>query len=196
MEVIRLVEVGKVDRSVIGFVAASLGDNLSARPVVRERPLDIGFAFDPRRGQYCSTDILAALLRLGPDDGGGHAVTEATRSGDGGEKILGIADVDLFIPIFTFVFGEAQLGGRAAVLSLARLRQEFYGLPPREDLLYLRAEKEAMHELGHTFGLVHCRRYECAMHVSNSVEEVDLKSNLYCESCEALRGAHAAQASP
>jgi archaemetzincin len=174
MEDILLVEVGKVDRSVIGFVAACLRDNLAVRPAMRHKPIDVRSALDPRRGQYSSTEILAALLRLGSD---------------AGERVLGIADVDLFIPIFTFVFGEAQLGGRAALMSLTRLRQEFYGLPPSEDLLYLRAEKEAMHELGHTFGLVHCRSYDCAMHFSNSVEEVDLKSNTFCESCEAFRRA-------
>ena len=64
-----------------------------------------------------------------------------------GAKILGVTDLDLFIPVFTFVFGEAQLGGCAALISTRRLRQEFYGLPPDTGLLFTRAEKEAVHEL-------------------------------------------------
>jgi archaemetzincin len=92
----------------------------------------------------------------------------------------------LFIPIFTFVFGEAQLGGRAALVSVRRLRQEFYGLAPDKAMLYARAEKEVLHELGHTLGLVHCRSFECVMRFSNSIEEVDLKSSDFCESCGAL----------
>jgi archaemetzincin len=99
-------------------------------------------------------------------------------------KVLGIASVDLFVPVLTFVFGQAQLGNRAAVLSTYRLHQDFYGLPEDEDLFFHRCEKEAVHELGHTFGLVHCRDSECVMHLSNAIEQVDQKTAAFCEVCK------------
>ena len=85
--------------------------------------------------------ILRSLLNLKPE---------------GENRLLGITDVDLFIPMLSFVLGQAQLGGPTAVVSVARLRQEFYGLPPDLPLLRARAVKEAVHEIGHTFGLTHC----------------------------------------
>jgi len=167
---IQLVAVGNVDRPVLEFLAAILADSL-LRPVsIREGTVDPGDVYDLVRRQYHSTEILAKLVGLGAAPN---------------QKILGVADVDLFIPILTFVFGEAQLGGPTALLSTYRLRQEFYGLPADEDLLYRRAEKEAIHELGHTFGLVHCRNFQCVMHYSNSIEQVDLKESAFCPDCHA-----------
>lgn len=95
-------------------------------------------------------------------------------------------EVDLFIPILTFVFGQAQLGGRVALMSAHRLHPQFYGLPEDKKLFYSRCEKEANHELGHTRGLTHCRSYDCVMHVCNSVEQVDLKRSSFCATCDAL----------
>jgi archaemetzincin len=102
-----------------------------------------------------------------------------------GAKILGVTEVDLFIPIFTFVFGEAQVGSSLALTSTHRLQQQFYGLPEDRESLFARAEKEAVHELGHAFGLPHCRSFDCVMRFSNSVEEVDLKACNFCQLCEA-----------
>jgi archaemetzincin len=99
-----------------------------------------------------------------------------------------VTDLDLFIPIFTFVFGEAQVGGGVALMSTHRLHQEFYGLPEDTRLLFARAEKEAVHELGHTYGLAHCRSFDCVMHFSNSVEQVDLRPGDFCQSCAARWG--------
>jgi archaemetzincin len=87
------------------------------------------------------------------------------------------------------VFGEAQFDNPASIISVHRLRQQFYGLPEDLDLLYLRTEKEAVHELGHSFGLIHCRDYRCVMFLSYSVEDIDLKSPTFCPKCRAaLRG--------
>ena len=99
-------------------------------------------------------------------------------------KILGLIDKDLCIPILTFVFGEAQLGGMASVVGLARLRQEFYGLPPDSDIFHERIRKESLHELGHNFGLTHCRDRECVMYLSNTVRDVDQKGFTYCQDCD------------
>ena len=88
-------------------------------------------------------------------------------------------------PVLTYVFGEAQLGGRAAVVSLHRLDDELYGLPPNPKRLFQRLVKEAVHELGHTFDLVHCHEDGCVMASSTYVEEIDLKSERFCASCRA-----------
>lgn len=125
-------------------------------------------AYDPARGQYRSTRLLERLL---------------TGPGSAAERVLGVTAVDLFVPILTYVFGEAQLGGRAAVASIHRLRPEVYGLPADDDLVAERAEKEALHELGHTWGLRHCPDPACVMHASTYAEEIDLKPAALCDRC-------------
>ncbi len=124
-------------------------------------------AFDPRRRQHASGTILKWLLEVGPPEG----------------KVLGVTDRDLFIPILTYVFGEAQLGGRAAVVSLARLVEDVELLGPQ--LLVERLAKEAVHEVGHTFGLVHCDVEGCVMGRSPAVREVDAKLAEPCAECRA-----------
>lgn len=131
---------------------------------------DLRFAFDPRRGQYASFSILELLVRLCPVD----AV-----------KLLALADCDLFIPVLTFVFGHAQLDGRVAVVSFARLRQEFYGLAANREVFLERAYKEALHETGHTFGLVHCADRTCAMSLATGVRQIDQKRAAFCAACAA-----------
>ncbi|MBI4429387.1 MAG: hypothetical protein HY562_09750, partial [Ignavibacteriales bacterium] len=98
-------------------------------------------------------------------------------------KILCITALDLFVPVLTFVFGEAQLDGSAAIVSSHRLDESFYGLPKNQEILEHRLLKEAVHELGHTYGLVHCHDYECVMHSSTSVEEIDVKGTTFCTRC-------------
>jgi len=127
-------------------------------------------AWDPARAQYQSVEIMKALVRAAPAD--------ATR-------VLGLTECDLAIPLLTFLFGQAQLDGKVAVVSLHRLRQEFYGLPADENLLHERLAKEILHELGHTFGLTHCPQQTCAMSLSTHIEFVDAKSAGYCEPCAA-----------
>jgi archaemetzincin len=97
--------------------------------------------------------------------------------------------VDLAIPMLTFLFGQAQFEGPVAVVSLCRLHQEFYGLPGQESLLRERTVKEVLHELGHTFGLVHCSDPRCAMSLATHIELVDAKAEQYCARC----GLHLAQ---
>jgi archaemetzincin len=125
-------------------------------------------AFDPRRGQHSSTAILKWLVAR---DQPGH-------------RMLAITDADLFIPVLTFVYGEAQLGGRAAVVSTARLLVDQGG---RHDaaLAADRIVKECVHELGHTFGLLHCDSPGCVMRRSVNAIEVDAKTMTLCGPCEA-----------
>jgi archaemetzincin len=122
-------------------------------------------AFDARRKQHASGIILRWLLQVGPPHG----------------KVLGITDRDLFIPILTYVFGEAQLGGRAALVSTARLVEDVELLGPQ--LLVERLAKEAVHEVGHAYGLVHCDTEGCVMGRSPAVREVDAKSSELCREC-------------
>jgi archaemetzincin len=124
-------------------------------------------AFNVSRQQYSSTEILAGLA--------GRALP--------GTRLLAVTSSDLYVPVLTFVFGEAQLEGACAVVSTWRLRQEFYGLPADARLLQDRLLKEAVHELGHTFALAHCQEYECVMAPSHAVEWIDLKSHLFCPGC-------------
>lgn len=134
----------------------------------RSRRPDPAPAFDASRNQYYSSLILAALLR-------------SFDSFEG--KILAVTNADLFIPVLTFVFGEAQLDGKAAIVSTRRLDERFYGLPEDRARFEERLLKEAVHELGHTFGLLHCRQFDCVMHSSTAVEEIDVKSSAFCSSC-------------
>ena len=130
------------------------------------RPAD---AYDPRRRQVSSSRLLGWLLEGAPEDA---------------ERLVGVTDEDLFIPVLTFVFGEAQLEGRAAVVSTARLSPQ-PGAPGGAGLLGARLSKECVHELGHTYGLLHCERAQCAMSRSASVFAVDVKAPVLCGDCRA-----------
>ena len=94
-------------------------------------------------------------------------------------RLLVVTDVDLAIPMLSFLFGQAQLDGRVAVVSLCRLQQEFYGLPQGTSVRE-RLTKEVLHEMGHTFGLIHCSEQKCAMSLSTHIGMVDTKSEQYC----------------
>lgn len=168
MREIRLFRVGKIDLALAGFLGAAIGERLGLNCFLSDKTIDAESAYSPLRRQYNSTHLLSKLAQ----------------HGSGGEvKLLGIADVDLYMPVLTFVFGEAQLGNNAAIVSVYRLRQSFYGLPEDEVLFYERCEKEALHELGHTFGLIHCADFSCVMHFSNSVENIDMKGSDFCQKC-------------
>jgi archaemetzincin len=127
---------------------------------------DLAQAYDPERKQYFSSKLLASLEKEGGD-----------------ERVVGVADVDLYVPRLYFVFGEADVGSGTAIVSLCRLRQEYYGLAPDEALFLERATKEIVHELGHTFGLGHCPNNKCVMHFSNSLADTDLKEAHFCNKC-------------
>ena len=98
-------------------------------------------------------------------------------------RILGVTDVDLYASGLNFIFGEAQLQGEAALISLYRLRPEFYGEPSNWNLFAERAVKEAVHEIGHTLGLRHCPNPTCVMHFSLHIGMTDRKRGEFCESC-------------
>jgi len=163
-----LVTIGAVPSRVLEWVE-SAATEWCPWPVRRLPGLEIPrSAYDARRQQYHSLEIMKAVARSAP----------------GGEyRILGVTEVDLAIPTLTFVFGQAQVDGPVAVLSLARLRQEFYGLTADEVVLRERVVKEVLHELGHTFGLTHCRDSKCAMSLATHIGLVDSKEESYCARC-------------
>ena len=98
-------------------------------------------------------------------------------------KVIGLLDVDLFIPIFTHVFGEAQQGGKSALISLYRLKNNPNGTAPPESILLERAAKVALHEAGHLFNLFHCMDERCLMHFSGNPKDLDAVPLQFCRYC-------------
>jgi len=157
----------EVERDAVAVVAGRLATEFGG-PV---RTMELGgveFAHDPVRRQYGSIPILDMLLGRCPPDAA---------------RLLAVTEHDLFIPVLTFVFGQAQLGGRVGVVSFARLRQEFHGLAPNREVFLERARKEALHETGHLFGLVHCAERTCAMSLATTVRQIDRKDDAFCAAC-------------
>jgi archaemetzincin len=170
MSLIQLLPIGEADVSLLGSLGPALAAEFGVPCEILGAGLDPAPSLHPERQQYFSTDILIRMQQyLAPNSG----------------WLLGVTPLDLYIPILTFVFGEAQLDGTCAVVSTHRLRQEFYGLPADSELLQARLLKEAVHELGHTLGLAHCDDYRCAMAAAHAVELIDLKGSSLCVDCRA-----------
>jgi archaemetzincin len=164
----------EVEREALAVVTARVVAEFGG-PVRGMELGSVDFAFDPDRRQYGSIPVLDMLVRRCPRDAG---------------KLLAVTERDLFIPVLTFVFGQAQLGGRVGVVSFARLRQEFYGLAANREIFLERACKEALHETGHMFGLVHCAERKCAMSLATTVRQIDLKEDAFCAACGARLQRH------
>ncbi len=168
MRNIHLLAVGDVDRLLLEDLSDALAGAFRLDCRILPARLAADFALHPTRMQVHSTEILGRLPGFVQHDTW---------------RLLGVTEMDLYIPILTFVFGEAQVGNSCAVVSTHRLRQEFYGLPPDANLLMDRLLKEAVHELGHTLRLPHCEDYRCAMAPSHAVEWIDLKGSALCVDC-------------
>lgn len=165
---VELVGVGAVPPAALRVLREDLV-RLLAHPVwLSDREIDPAPAFDSRRRQYEATRLLAILLDPLPD---------------AGVMRIGITDVDLFLPVFTHVFGSAQLGGPAGIASSFRLQPDSGPPAYREHLLRERLVKESVHELGHTLGLAHCREALCVMNPSRLPEQIDVKNANFCSAC-------------
>jgi archaemetzincin len=169
--ILALAAAGAVDGEALDVARASLAGRIGL-PAERTTPLaPPTYAYDAERRQFSSTLIMREGLAHFPA---------------GAEKLLVVTEADIFIPMLSFVYGQAQLDGPVAVLSLARLRQEFYGLPANRSLLLVRVAKEALHEVGHTFGLTHCMDPGCAMSLATNIRQLDAKGRDFCASCAIL----------
>ena len=165
---ILLVAVGEIDRSVMDWLKNDLTKVFNKQVFIGKGMPEPDDAYHKKRNQYLSTAILNAIMEQKE-----YALYE---------KILGMVDHDLFVPELNFVFGQASL--KAAVISLTRLRQTFYHLPEDQNLFHQRVLTEAVHELGHTYGLGHCGNPRCVMFFSNSLEDTDRKGSEFCPSCK------------
>ena len=165
---IDLQPIGEIDSSVLAGISTGLvsafGNPVRLKPVIS---IPEG-SYIADRNQYLADPVLADLKRY--------------QTGD--RRLLGVSDVNLFSRGLNFVFGQADYTNRIAVISLTLLKQENYGLPGDTALLIDRAQKEAVHELGHTFGLGHCQDGACVMHFSNSLIDTDVKKINFCRRCQ------------
>lgn len=167
---ILIAPIGDVDPRLVAAVGREVQRVFRAPPRVNTVLSDLSFAYDAGREQYHSTPILQRLAEAAPS---------------GALRVLAIADVDLFIPILTHVYGEAQLGGTACIVSTHRLNSGPETLRSPE-IAVGRVAKEAIHELGHTFNLRHCPDAACIMHYCRSESDVDRKSNDLCRYCRVI----------
>jgi archaemetzincin len=135
---------------------------------IREGHLDLSEFYDSGRRQYNGAKLLKEVDTLFASDE---------------YKTLGLFSIDLFIPILTYIFGQAFLSGRSGIASHYRFSNERYGMSTDDRLIFDRFQKEIIHELGHTFGLVHCHVPDCVMRSSTYVEDIDQKSSSLCQSC-------------
>jgi archaemetzincin len=162
--------IGDLDSSLIDKIMKGVSDCFGY-PAIKDSLIeDMEFAFDSVREQYNSTLLLEKLCPLT------HANTI---------KVLAVCDRDLFIPILTHVYGEAQLNGKASVISIYRLKDNL-PLINGQSVFFQRVIKEAVHELGHTFNIRHCPNKSCAMHYCHSIGDVDNKSNQLCRYCDIM----------
>src|SRR6516165_8448309 len=131
MKILQLLPIGVCDGRILTELGPAMANLFHLPCEVLPRQLDPEFAFHGERQQYHSSELLHAMQGLvGPDSW----------------RVLGVTMLDLYIPILTFVFGEAQIGGPCGIVSGHRLRQEFYGLSPNSEILQERLRKEAVHE--------------------------------------------------
>ncbi|MBE0653950.1 MAG: archaemetzincin family Zn-dependent metalloprotease [Bacteroidales bacterium] len=163
-----LVTCGTFEKEITDCVASHIERELKFAVLLKRCTLDLGNFYNPGRRQYDANLILKAISERVPE---------------GFIKAIGLLKVDLYIPILTYIFGQGFLNGHTAIASLFRLRNELYGLKPDNNLLLERFSKVVLHELGHTFGLIHCLDPVCIMRSGTYVEDLDQKDVHFCHSC-------------
>ncbi len=166
-----IVQMGSLDQRILLYAKVVLEGVFNEKVDIYVFTHDMDYAYHKRRKQYYSTKFLKKLEELELDEY---------------DRVLGIIDVDLYAPELTFVFGEADLKSRVSIISLTRLRQEFYNLPADIALFNQRLITEAVHELGHTYGLRHCDLDKCVMFLSRTLSDTDKKGSLFCRKCNKM----------
>ena len=163
-----LIHFGPFEKEVINWISEDVTFAFHHPVRVRECNRDLSEFYSPGRRQYDANKILQLVSEISPP---------------GAIKTFGLLQVDLFIPILTYIFGQAILNGGTGIGSIYRLRNELYGLKQNTILQFNRLRKVVIHELGHTFGLIHCYHDTCVMRSSTYVEDIDQKEIHFCRSC-------------
>lgn len=96
---------------------------------------------------------------------------------------LGLTGEDISLPFLTYVYGEAQIGGKAGVISTCRLGMTKKGAAVKKSKMYERLAKVSVHETGHLLGLLHCSRPECVMNFSAGLDHLDRLTLAFCSGC-------------
>lgn len=170
---ITLITFGQLERDFLERIAGSVMNEFQAGVKLMEAHMDLSDFFDPSRRQYNGNKLLKRVATMHQSDD---------------EIVIGLFYVDLFIPILTYIFGQAMLNGHAGIASTYRLMNERYGLPSDQNVLEHRFTKEIIHEIGHTYGLIHCHSPVCVMRSSTYVEDIDLKERHLCNQCRSMAG--------
>jgi archaemetzincin len=171
LQYITLVSFGYFDDDFLKSVAEAVKNEFPLSVNIKEGHIDLSEFYDPIRRQYNGVKLV-------------HEVENSFSSDTA--KTIGIFNVDLFIPILTYIFGQAFLNGRTGIASYYRLSNERYGINSDDKIVLGRFIKEVIHELGHTFGLIHCHIPTCVMRSSTYVEDIDQKSTHLCLNCRKL----------
>jgi archaemetzincin len=166
--IIGVVPVGDVPELAPKVIAAHITGYLKIPAEILTPLAHPAYAFDEARLQYDAGKILSFLESCPYDNY---------------DKIIGVFNVDIFVPTFTHVFGEAKQAGMHALVSLFRLGEEKQGDNPSSALLFERAAKVALHELGHLFNLSHCEHKNCLMHYSGGLTDLDYVPLYFCGYC-------------
>ncbi len=165
---ITLISFGQFDKDILNQTCDAVMQEFHFSTIFKEGHLDLGEYYDSPRRQYNGNRLLKEVDDMYSPDS---------------IKIMGLFNVDLYIPILTFIFGQAYLNGRSGIASIYRLSNERYGINTDNKLLSERFKKEVIHELGHTFGLIHCHNPLCVMRSSTYVEDIDQKKQYLCHHC-------------
>jgi archaemetzincin len=169
LERIKLISFGYFEKGLLEKVVIDIEHEFKLPVKTKEGHLDLSLYYDPSRRQYDG-------YRLIKEIDSGFAKEK--------DKTIGLFNVDLYIPILTYIFGQAYLNGKSGIASIYRLRNERYGIFKDEKILVSRFRKEVIHELGHTFGLLHCYDPTCVMRSSTYVEDIDQKNHMLCHKCK------------
>ena len=170
LENITLISFGYFEKELLELIVEDVEREFQLPVTIREGHLDLSEFYDAARRQYDGNRLIKEIES-------GYA--------EDNNKTLALFNVDLFIPILTYIFGQAFLGGRSGIASIYRLSNESYGLKSDKKVFIDRIRKEVIHELGHTFGLIHCRNITCVMRSSTYVEDIDQKESGLCHQCKA-----------
>lgn len=164
-----LLSCGHFEKEMLKLISNDITRTFHYPVVQKECSFELSRYYNPGRRQY---------------DGNGILKMVAEKTTPDALKTIGLLRVDLFIPILTYIFGQAALNGDVGIASLFRLRNELYGLERNNDLQIQRFRKVILHELGHTFGLIHCHYPVCVMRSSTYVEDIDQKKIAFCPNCQ------------